>query len=254
MLQVEEAATRSILTPQDEVSTLYPSYDFSLNPYQGCGLGCAYCYVMSYPFAEAHPPAWGEWVRPKVNAACLLGKVRAKVWGKRVFMSSATNPYQYVERKYRLTRDCLKALLECNLASLTVHTRSQLILEDLDLLKSFGKRVQVGFSVPTDDDRVRQRLEPNAPTIGLRLKTMRRLRQAGIKVWASVAPVVYCCPERLAALLSEVAEFAWVGRMGWVDQTRFKEVGRAAQFFRSQTYEALMRELEDRFREVGLMK
>ena len=80
-----------------------------------------------------------------MNAAFLLGKARAKVWGKRVFMSSVTDPYQYVERKNRLTRDCLKALLECNLARLTVHTHSQLILEYLDLLKSFGKRVQVGF-------------------------------------------------------------------------------------------------------------
>jgi len=92
-----------------------------------------------------------------MNAPFLLGKARQKVWGKRVFMSSATDPYQYVERKYRLTRRCLKVLLECNLKRLTVYTRSHLALDDLDLLKQFGERVEVGFSVPTDDDAERKR-------------------------------------------------------------------------------------------------
>ena len=253
MLRIEEVGARTILTPQNEASALYPDYDFSLNPYQGCGMGCAYCYVMGYPFAEAHPLAWGKWVRPKVNAAFLLGKARAKVWGKRLFMSSATDPYQYVERRYRLTRDCLKVLLECNIERLTVHTRSHLILEDLDLLTAFRDRVEVGFSVPTDDDRVRQRLEPHAPTIDLRMRTMRKLRESGIRVWASVAPMVYCCPDRFASLLAEVAEFAWIGRMRWDDRTGFETVGRAARFVKSREYEALMKELVIRFRAVGLM-
>ena len=68
-----------------------------------------------------------------------------------------------------------------------------LILDDVELLKEFGERLSVGFSVPTDDDRVRKKLEPNAPKIALRLKTMQALRTAGIRVTAAVAPVLDAC-------------------------------------------------------------
>ena len=77
---------------------------------------------MKFPFASEHPLAWGDWVGLKMNAPFLLGKARAKIWGKKIFMSSATDPYQYIERRYRLSRKYLKVLVECNLCRLTVHT------------------------------------------------------------------------------------------------------------------------------------
>jgi DNA repair photolyase len=189
-----------------------------------------------------------------MNAPFLLGKARQKVWGRRVFMSSATDPYQYVERKYRLTRRCLKVLLECHLERLTVHTRSHLILDDLDLLKQFGDRLVVGFSIPTDDDAERQRLEPKAPTIEGRLRTMRRLREAGIKVRAAVAPLLRCNPERFAGLLAGAADRAWVDTVRYEGQTYLKDLREDVVFFRSRAYRDMVEELEGRLWMAGLMR
>lgn len=251
-LEIDEIHARSILTPQGRQSVL-TTYDFSLNPYQGCGMGCSYCYVMSYPFAAEHALAWGDWVRPKVNAPHLLAAKRQALWGRRVFMSSATDPYQYIERDYRLTRRCLKVLLTCNLARLTVHTRSHLVLDDLNLLRAFGDRVEVGFSIPTDDDRVRRRLEPRAPTIGLRLKTMRALRSAGIRVTAAVSPVFYCHPARFADALLGAADRAWVDRARYERKTDLKGNAKALAFLDSPTHRRMVGQLRAELARVGLI-
>ena len=250
-IQIDEIGVRSVLVPQKQRDGSF--MDYTLNPYVGCGMGCAYCYVMKFPFAAQHPLPWGAWVQPKMNAPFLLNKARAMIWGRRVFLGSATDPYQYIERRYRLTRQCLAILAECNLAWLIVHTRSHLILDDLDLLRQFGDRLRVGFSIPTDDDRVRKRLEPKAPTIAVRLKTMQRLRAAGIRVHASVAPVLYCHPRQFAALLREVADGVYCDTMAYVDKTALQALPRAPAYFRSQAYQELVAELQACLQEVGLL-
>jgi len=229
-LHIEEIGAKSILVAQDGP----PATEYTLNPYSGCGMGC------------------GSWVQPKTNAPYLLGKARAKLWGRRVFLGSATDPYQYIEKQYRLTCRCLKVLAECNLEKLTVHTRSHLILEDIDLLKEFGPRLRVGFSVPTDDDRVRKKLEPMAPKIDLRLKTMRALRDAGIFVTAAVAPVLYCNPPRFAGLLKEAADDVYFGAINYLDRTGMKALPQAKAYFESADYKTLVDELEKSLAAVGL--
>jgi DNA repair photolyase len=250
-LQIDEIAARSVLVSQKQRGG--PGTDYTLNPYVGCGMGCAYCYVMKFPFAAQNPLPWGAWVQPKMNAPFLLNKARATIWGRRIFLGSATDPYQYIERHYRLTRQCLEILVECNLARLIVHTRSHLILDDLDLLRQFGARLRVGFSVPTDDDRVRKRLEPKAPTIAVRLKTMQHLRAAGIRVHAAVAPVLYCHPRRFATLLREAADGVYCDTMAYTDKTALQALPRAQAYFRSQAYQELVTELQACLQEVGLL-
>ena len=248
-LNIEEHAARSVLMPQDGI----PVSGYTLNPYIGCGMGCAYCYVMKYHYAREHPLPWGTWVKPKINAPFLLGKVRAKIWGRRIFVGSATDPYQYIERQYRLTRRCLKIVLESNPKSVVVHTRSPLILDDLELLQAFGSRLRVGFSVPTDDDRVRRKLEPHAPRIGVRLRTMRRLRAAGIHVMASLTPLLYCRPARFAELLKDAADGVYTGSIRYLDKTRIHQMERAKAYFRSAQYEKLLKEMNRCLVEVGLL-
>ena len=247
-LNIEETPVRSVLVAQDGP----PVTQYTLNPYSGCGMGCAYCYVMKFPHASEHPLPWGTWVSPKTNAPFLLGKVRAKIWGRKIFVGSATDPYQYVERHYRLTRRCLKVLLESNPESVVVHTRSHLILDDLELLQAFGDRLRVGFSVPTDDDRVRRKLEPHAPRIEVRLRTMRRLRAAGIKVTASLSPLLYCSPRRFARLLKESADGAYIGSMRYLDKTALQRMDRASAYFRSDRYRKLIEEMDRCLVEAGL--
>ncbi|MHA0110827.1 hypothetical protein ACXYUI_27290, partial [Klebsiella pneumoniae] len=90
----------------------------------------------------------------------LIRRDRLKVFGSRIFFSSATDPYQYIELQYRLSRRCLQELKLYQPAKLTMHTRSHLILQDIELLKSFGSRLRVGVSFTTNNDEVRKEFEP----------------------------------------------------------------------------------------------
>lgn len=192
---VEPEEARSILRAQKD--PVY-GFGFTLNPYRGCSHGCRYCYVRQYP---AQIPGaergllhgieeWGRWIAPKMNAPELLWRERHKLHGQTVFMASATDPYQPLERDLRLTRRCLEVLLRCPTTRVIVHTRSPLVLQDAGLLKAFGERLSVGFSIPTDDDTVRQITEPDAPPIPTRWSAVERLARAGIRVGIAAAPLM----------------------------------------------------------------
>ena len=249
-LTIEEIGARSVLMPQDGP----PVTQYTLNPYSGCGMGCSYCYVMKYPHVREKPQPWGTWVQPKMNAPFLLGKARAKIWGRGIFIGSATDPYQYIERQYRLTRRCLKVLLESNPKNVVIHTRSHVILDDLELLREFGNRLRVGFSVPTDDDRVRRKLEPHAPRIEVRLKTMRRLRDAGITVLGSLTPLLYCQPTRFVQLLKDAVDGVYMGSMRYLDKTAIRQMKQARAYFGSTAYEELQDEMRRCLINEGLLK
>ena len=249
-LTIEETGARSVLMPQGGV----PITGYTLNPYSGCGMGCSYCYVMKYPHIRDKPLPWGTWVEPKMNAPFLLGKARAKMWGRGIFIGSATDPYQYIERQYRLTRRCLKVILESNPKSVVIHTRSPVILDDLELLREFGNRLRVGFSVPTDDDRVRRKLEPHAPRIEVRLKTMRLLREGGITVLGSLTPLLYCKPARFVRLLKDAVDGVYMGGMRYLDKTAIHQMKQAKAYFGGAAYEELQDEMRRCLVEEGLLK
>ncbi|MBL0209750.1 MAG: radical SAM protein [Holophagaceae bacterium] len=229
--QVEPEEAKSILRPQKDARY---GWGFSLNPYRGCSHGCRYCYVRGYPaplagqeesghLAEANPSArakglhdpqeWGRWVTPKLNAPELLWAQRHKLHNESVFISSATDPYQPIERNFRLTRKCLQVLLACPTTQVILHTRSPMVLQDLELLKAFGGRLSVGFSIPTDDDAVRQIVEPDAPSIPSRWGAVEQLSKAGIPVTIGATPLL--AVRDIAGFAGRVrdsgARSAWVG-------------------------------------------
>ena len=80
------------------------AYDFTLNPYSGCSFGCTYCYAAFFSRDAEKRDAWGYWVNVKENAEALLKKRRRSLDGKRIYMSSVTDPYQPIERELKLTR------------------------------------------------------------------------------------------------------------------------------------------------------
>ena len=133
-----------------------------------------------------------------------------------------------------------------------VHTRSHLILDDLELLRAFKTPLRVCFSVPTDDDRVRRKLEPNAPRIDVRLKTMRRLRSAGIHVTAAVAPLLHCEPARFARLLKDAVDDVYTGTMRYTDKTGLQWTDRARAYFDSRRYRDLVAEMDRCLNAAGL--
>lgn len=157
---------------------------WSLNPYVGCSHRCAYCYVPDV--ARLERSNWGEYVAVKRNLPTLLAaelKVRRR---RPVFMSSATDCYQAAEATHLVTRRCLEQLV---LAQWPVRllTRSPLVLRDLDLLHRL-RELTVGMSVPTLDDEARRIVEPGAPSIPVRLRTLRALADAGLEPYVNLAP------------------------------------------------------------------
>lgn len=184
-------------------------FTHTLQPYAGCQFRCSYCYVREMSVQRANPYRlpWSEWIAPKTNAPerLLREAQRGVLAGARIFCSSATDPYTPIERKWRLTRGCLEVLVHYPPAFLTVQTRSPLVLRDVDLLARIPTAL-VSVTITTDNERVRRLLEPNAPSLALRVGALAKLRAAGVPTQVAVSPLLPCDPERLATLLEPVAD------------------------------------------------
>jgi DNA repair photolyase len=213
---LERAASRA-LTP---TGGFLRGFAYSLNPYTGCAFGdrggCPYCYVRALPVAHAHPGGWGSWVIAKANLPDLLDRELAllersgKLAGAAIFMSSATDPYQGLERRARLTRSALEAFVRRPPRRLLIQTRSPLIERDIDLIARLGERAIVSITLESDDDAVRRAITPTSPSVGRRLTTMRRMRAAGIFTQIAIAPMLPNQPERFAELAAPVVDRAIV--------------------------------------------
>lgn len=161
-----------------------PGLDYSFNPYVGCYHACAFCYVPR--LLQVDRNEWGTSVVVKRNAATVLAReVRKRPRGL-VMIATATDPYQYVEGKYRITRNALEVLCRAGWP-VSVLSRSPLMERDIDLFQKFSE-IDVGMSVPTLDDRARALLEPWAPPIEARLRCLGRLSEAGLDTFVSFAP------------------------------------------------------------------
>jgi len=222
-LQVEPEEARSILRPQRDARY---GFGFALSPYRGCGHGCRYCYVREYPNAQHGPEQWGTWAVPKLNAPELLWAQRHRLHRQTVFMASATDPYQPLEREFRLSRACLEVLLQCPTTRVLLHTRSPLVLQDLELLKAFGDRLSVGFSIPTDDDTVRQVTEPKAPPIPSRWAAVERLALAGVRVTVAATPLMAMQDPAVFARRAAAsgAAGAWAGGLRLLRDDPFRDL------------------------------
>jgi DNA repair photolyase len=198
--RITEIQVRSVVTAQSSQSTI--PCDYTINPYRGCLFGCSYCYASRFVHDDAGKRSdWGHWVEVKRNALDALQRESHKLCGKRVFFSSATDPYQPIELRLGLTRALLEALLLAFPAQLHIQTRSPFVVRDIDLFQRFGDTLTVGISIPTDSEVVRRAFEPRAPAIPRRLSAACQLKEAGIRTIASIAPLLPCTPRRLAKLL-----------------------------------------------------
>src|SRR2546427_8082610 len=161
-----------------------PDVDYSFNPYVGCYHGCLFCYVPR--LMQTERAAWGSSVIVKRNAASVLAREIRKLPRGLVMISTATDPYQFVEGRYLVTRHALEVLLRAQWP-VSVLSRSPLMVRDIDLFTQF-ERIDVGMSVPTLDDRARALLEPWAPPIEARLRCLQTLADAGLDTFVSFAP------------------------------------------------------------------
>ena len=177
-LQIREVKCKTLLHDLDYGR----STEYTANFYKGCSHGCVYCYVPSLIHDER---GWGTFVDVKVNAPEVLDRELRGAEPKIVFLSSASDCYQPVEARYKITRRCLEVLLKHGFP-VSILTRSPLILRDLDLLKRF-EWIRVGFSISTACDR---RYEPGVVPVERRVECLRRLSSVGIRTWVSMAPII----------------------------------------------------------------
>ncbi|OPX64456.1 radical SAM protein [Methanoregula sp. PtaB.Bin085] len=204
-LIVKEVQAKSILTP----SKIYP---YVVNPYTGCQHGCSYCYARFMKRVTGHREPWGEFVDVKVNAPRILEKEIRKKKRNKVWISGVCDPYQPLEEKYRLTRQCLEILAR-NSWPVVIQTRSPLVLRDLDLIRS-APDIEAGFSIPTADDRIRQIFEPHAPAVEDRIEALDTLHRAGVRTYAMIAPVLPGA-EDLVRLLKGKVDYVFIDRMNY---------------------------------------
>lgn len=181
-------------------------YTHTLQPYIGCRFGCAYCYVTGLSVHRFHQPAlaWGEYAHPRTGIATKLQRELTRLQARdlldstSIFMSSATDPYQPLERHWRLTRACLDAFIVRPPGRLVIQTRAPLAEDDFARMAQLGERVWLSVTLETDRDDVRRTVTPRCPSIARRITLIRRARAAGLQVQAAVSP---CLP------FSSVAEF-----------------------------------------------
>jgi DNA repair photolyase len=185
-------------------------FTHTLQPYIGCRFGCAYCYVQKLSVHRFHQPAlaWGDYVHPRMGIAEHLRKelARAARSGNlaqlAVFMSSATDPYQGAERRWRLSRACLEAFVDYPPGLLVVQTRSPLVADDFDLLRALGERCWLNFTLETDREDVRRAMTPRCPSIDQRVVTLKGALAAGVNVQITVSPCLpYSNVDRFGELL-----------------------------------------------------
>lgn len=174
-----------------------PGSDWAINPYAGCLFACTYCYAAQIARWNHPGEEWGTYLDIKTNAPELLKKDLNKLHRKHktkdfgvIFFSSVTDPYVGLEVKYQLTRKCLQVLLDFGYqGQIAIQTKSHLVTRDIGILKQL-KRVTVGFTVTTLDDKVARFLEVKAPPVSFRLKALEELNQADIKTYAFVGPIL----------------------------------------------------------------
>lgn len=198
-------------------------FRWSLNPYQGCFHACVYCFARFHAQLADRDPAEGfsSGVRIKINVVEVLKKELSSRFWKRetIAFGTATDPYQPLEGKYRLTRGCLTMLSRYR-TPVSLITKGTLIVRDLDVLTELAQRAEtsVSFSIPTVDEDVWRKTEPGTPPPYQRLRALKKLVDAGIKAGVGLAPLlpgISDSPEQLKAAVRAAAEagacFLWGG-------------------------------------------
>ena len=201
--------SRSIVARNDSPDI---GFDVSINPYRGCTHGCIYCYAR--PMHEYLGFSAGldfeSRILVKENAPALLhGELLSPRWKPQVMaMSVATDCYQPVEKKLRLTRRCLEVLVEFR-NPVAVVTKNHLVTRDIDLLSELARydAAVVMISLTTLDNDLRRVMEPRTSSPTRRLAAVEALARAGIPVGVMVAPVIPGLTDHeMPALLSAAAE------------------------------------------------
>lgn len=215
-LRPKRVATQTLVDESRQVITQNDSPDVgfshSVNPYRGCEHGCAYCYArVTHEYLGMNAGLdFDSKIVVKYDVAKLLRKELAHPrWaGETIVMSGATDPYQPLERRLRLTRQCLEVMLEAR-QRVGIITKNALVARDLELLKALAAEnlVQVNMSITSLDPELIRGMEPRTSRPQCRLKAIQRLSEEGVPVRVMVAPIIPGLnDEEMPAILKAAAD------------------------------------------------
>lgn len=196
-------------------------FDRSINMYRGCEHGCIYCFARpthSYLGLSAGLDFETRLVAKPNAPERLAQELRRRGYAVApIAIGTNTDPYQPIEAKHGIMRECLKVLLEFK-HPVTIVTKGTLIERDLDILTELAKLqlVQVGISLTSLDNRVSRLMEPRAPVPARRLRAMEALTKAGVPVRAMIAPVVPCITDHELERLIGASVGAGAQAISWI--------------------------------------
>lgn len=179
-------------------------FDWTINPYRGCEFGCQYCYARyTHEYMEIDGGEFERRIFVKKDAAAILGgdlarkysyesKASGYTQAEHIAIGTATDPYQPAEREYHVTRACLEELAKRDGLSVSIITKSNQVVRDIDVLRQIAARsaLAINITVTTLRPRLARLLEPRAPRPDLRLDAVKQLRQAGLNVGVSASPLL----------------------------------------------------------------
>jgi DNA repair photolyase len=215
---VTEERPKSILTFNQSPDV---PFDRSVNAYRGCEHGCVYCFARpTHAYHDLSPGLDFETrLFAKLDAADLLRRTLAKKGysPKPIALGTNTDPYQPIERDYRITRAILEVCLEAR-HPVTITTKSDRVLIDADLLEAMAREnlVAVAVSVTTLDPMLSAKLEPRCAAPAKRLAALGRLVELGVPVHCSLSPVIPAITDEfMEGIIARVAELG-VRSIGWI--------------------------------------
>ena len=179
-------------------------FEWTINPYRGCEFACKYCYARyTHEYMELDGSEFEKKIYVKKDAAPLLAwdvahkysytsEASGGTRAEHIAIGTATDPYQPAEREYGVTRACLEELAKREGLSVSIITKSNQIVRDIDVLKRIAERsdLAIDITITTLRPRLALLLEPRAPRPDLRMAAVKQLREAGLAVGVSASPLI----------------------------------------------------------------